>query len=78
MLIRGHTSGYGNAALLELPVLEPFRCSRKWVENGPEWCESVARAELYDRCHQMGDIVVEGLTGKCTGAPRLGVGSGDA
>ena len=35
------------------------------------------RAELYDRCHQMGDIVVEGLTGKCTGAPRLGMGSGD-
>ena len=72
MLIRGHTSGYGNAALLELPVLEPFRCSRKWVENGPEWCESVARAELYDRCHQMGDIVVEGL--KHVGAPRIGEG----
>ena len=138
--------GYGNVALLELPVLEPFRCSRKWVENGPEWCEAVARAsrlgpggagvstfmspcekacghalglaggrwvvlspegfgerwhpsrgyekfcaegrmlfislwpamareptraELYDRCHQMGDIVVEGLVGKHIGAPRL-------
>ena len=36
--------GYGNAALLVLPVLEPFRCSRKWVEGGPEWCEAVARA----------------------------------
>ena len=36
--------GYGNAALLNLPVLEPFRCSRKWVENGPEWSEAVARA----------------------------------
>ena len=36
--------GYGNAALLDLPVLEPFRCSRKWVEGGPEWCEAVARA----------------------------------
>ena len=36
--------GYGNAALLGLPVLEPFRCSRKWVEGGPEWCEAVARA----------------------------------
>ena len=36
--------GYGNAALLELPVFEPFRCSRKWAENGPEWSEAVARA----------------------------------
>ena len=36
--------GYGNAALLDLPVLEPFRCSRKWVEGGPEWCEAIARA----------------------------------
>jgi hypothetical protein len=36
--------GYGNAALLGLPVLEPFRCSRKWVEGGPEWWEAVARA----------------------------------
>ena len=36
--------GYGNAALLGLPVLEPFRCSRKWVEGGPEWCEAIARA----------------------------------
>jgi hypothetical protein len=36
--------GYGNAALLGLPVLEPFRCSRKWAEGGPEWCEAVARA----------------------------------
>ncbi len=36
--------GYGNAALLGLPVLEPFRCSRKWVEGGPEWCEAVVRA----------------------------------
>ena len=36
--------GYGNAALLRLPVLEPFRCSRKWAENGPEWTEAVARA----------------------------------
>ena len=145
--------GYGNAALLELPVLEPFRCSRKWVEGGEEWCEAVARAsrlgpggagvstfmspcekacghalglaggrwvvlspegfgerwhpgrqyekfctegrmlfvslwsamareptraELYERCHQMGDIVVEGLTGKRIGAPRLGVGNEDS
>ena len=129
--------GYGNAALLELPVIEPFRCSRKWAVEGPEWREAVARAErigpgcagigtfmspcekacgnaiakaggklivlspegfgerwhpgpkhepfcadgrmlflslypemarqptrkeLYDRCHEMGDIVVEGLS----------------
>lgn len=37
--------GYGNAALLELPVLEPFRCSRSWAGDGPEWCRAVARAE---------------------------------
>ena len=37
--------GYGNAALLQLPVIEPFRCSRKWAEGGPEWREAVARAE---------------------------------
>ena len=36
---------YGNAALLELPVIEPFRCSRKWVEDGVEWREAVGRAE---------------------------------
>lgn len=128
--------GYGNASLLELPVLEPFRCSRKWADGGEEWRAALARAsrlgpggagvstfmspcekacghalglaggrwvvlspegfgerwhpgrqyekfcaegrmlfislwpamareptkaELYDRCHQMGDIVVEGL-----------------
>ena len=29
--------GYGNAELLKLPVLEPFRCSRKWAEGGEEW-----------------------------------------
>ena len=137
--------GYGNAALLGLPVLEPFRCSRKWAEGGPEWCEAVARAsrlgpggagvstfmspcekacghalglaggrwivlspegfgerwhpsrqyerfcaegrmlflslwpamtreptkaELYDRCHLMGDVIVDGLT-----KPVLAVGS---
>ena len=36
---------YGNAAILELPVIEPFRCSRKWEENGAEWREAVGRAE---------------------------------
>ena len=35
---------YGNAALLELPVIEPFRCSRKWAEDGEEWREAVGRA----------------------------------
>ena len=143
--------GYGNAARLELPVLEPFRCSRKWAKQGLEWCEAIARAsrlgpggagvstfmspcekacghalglaggrwvvlspegfgdrwhpsrgyekfcaegrmlfvslwpamareptkaELYDRCHEMGDIVVEGLMGRRRGAPRRGVGGG--
>lgn len=37
--------GYGNAELLDLPVIEPFRCSRKWAVGGPEWREAVARAE---------------------------------
>lgn len=37
--------GYGNAAILDLPVVEPFRCSRKWQEGGAEWCAAVARAE---------------------------------
>ena len=36
---------YGNTALLELPVIEPFKCSRKWANGGPEWREAVARAE---------------------------------
>ena len=36
---------YGNAELLELPVLEPFRCSRSWAEGGPEWSEAIGRAE---------------------------------
>ena len=36
--------GYGNVALLQLPVIEPFRCSRKWVEGGCEWRTAVARA----------------------------------
>ncbi len=37
--------GYGNAALLELPVIEPFRCSRNWPENGDEWREAIACAQ---------------------------------
>ena len=35
---------YGNPALLELPVLEPFRCSRSWAEGDPEWREALSRA----------------------------------
>ena len=35
---------YGNTALLELPVIEPFKCSRKWVEGGPEWRVAVGHA----------------------------------
>ena len=35
---------YGNVALLDSPVIEPFRCSRSWAENGPEWRRAVARA----------------------------------
>ena len=36
--------GYGNAALLELPVLEPLKCSRLWAEGGEEWAAAIARA----------------------------------
>lgn len=36
--------GYGNAALLDLPVLEPLKCSRSWAEGGKEWAAAVARA----------------------------------
>ena len=36
---------YGNTAILELPVLEPFQCSRKWSRNDDEWREAVGRAE---------------------------------
>ena len=36
---------YGNAALLDLPIIEPFRCSRTWEKDGAEWREAVGRAE---------------------------------
>ena len=36
---------YGNVAILELPVIEPFQCSRKWAKDGPEWREAMGRAE---------------------------------
>lgn len=36
---------YGNPALLELPVVEPFQCSRKWAKDGPEWRAALACAE---------------------------------
>ncbi len=36
---------YGNLALLDLPVIEPFQCSRKWAKDGKEWREAVTRAE---------------------------------
>ena len=35
---------YGNTALLELPVIEPFRCSRKWEKGGADWRGAVAKA----------------------------------
>ena len=37
--------GYGNPELLKLPVLEPFRCSRHWSEESPEWRAALARAQ---------------------------------
>ncbi len=39
-----HWFSYGNPALLALPVLEPFRCSRSWTADGPEWREALSRA----------------------------------
>lgn len=36
---------YGNAAILDLPVIEPFRCSRSWPADGKDWRDSVARAQ---------------------------------
>lgn len=36
---------YGNTALLDLPVIEPFRCSRRWEDGGPEWRAAMSRAE---------------------------------
>lgn len=36
---------YGNTALIELPVVEGFRCSRSWSPEGEEWRKAVARAE---------------------------------
>lgn len=35
---------YGNFAILELPVIEPFKCSRKWRIDSLEWRKAVARA----------------------------------
>ena len=35
---------YGNAAILDLPVIEPFKCSRKWSKGGEEWCGALERA----------------------------------
>ena len=35
---------YGNTALLDLPVIEAFRCSRKWAEDGEEWRAALLRA----------------------------------
>ncbi len=35
---------YGNAGLLDLPILEAFQCSRKWVEGGKEWRAALERA----------------------------------
>ncbi|MBR1870428.1 MAG: hypothetical protein IJ802_01200 [Kiritimatiellae bacterium] len=36
---------YGNEKILELPVIEPFRCSRSWARDDAEWRKAVGRAE---------------------------------
>lgn len=35
---------YGNPALLGLPVLEPFQCSRSWFPADTEWKHALSRA----------------------------------
>lgn len=35
---------YGNTALIETPVIEGFRCSRKWTPNSPEWATALTHA----------------------------------
>ena len=41
---------------LKSPILEPMRFSL-W----PAMTREPTKAELYDRCHLMGDIIVDGL-----------------
>jgi hypothetical protein len=36
---------YGNPAILELPFLEAFRCSRSWKREGREWRAALSHAE---------------------------------
>ena len=36
---------YGNTAILELPVIEAFKCSRSWTAGGTEWSAALVRAE---------------------------------
>lgn len=35
---------YGNTALLDLPVIQPFKCSRSLVKDSPEWNAFTAAA----------------------------------
>ena len=35
---------YGNTDLLQLPVIEPFKCSRKWTKDGKEWNAALEKA----------------------------------
>jgi hypothetical protein len=35
---------YGNVALLTLPIIEAFQCSRSWKEGGEAWNRALARA----------------------------------
>ena len=49
-----------------------------FISLWPAMTREPTRAELYERCHQMGDIVVEGLMGKRIGAPCLRGGEGNS
>ena len=35
---------YGNVDLIDLPVIEPFKCSRSWREGDSDWNAAIARA----------------------------------
>lgn len=49
-----------------------------FISLWPAMAREPTKQELYDRCHEMGDIVVEGLRGQRIGAPRLGAAKGNS
>ena len=64
-------SAYGTPALLELPVVEPFQCSRKWAKDGPEWRAALARAERIGPGGAGIGTFMSPCEKECGNAPRL-------